>query len=79
MSSKLDQGLDDIISSNRGRGKPRGRGGRRVVSRVKNGPVGGIQKNSKPARGALKATVPTGPTKGSGESKILVSNLVSGA
>ena len=79
MSSKLDQGLDDIISSNRtGRGRGRGRGGRRVASKATTtAPVGGVKKNTRSAtRGTVRASVPTGPANGSGESKVIVSNLV---
>ena len=79
MSSKLDQGLDDIISSNRtSRGRGRGRGGRRVASKATTtAPVGGVKKNTRTAaKGTVKATAPTGPANASGESKVIVSNLV---
>lgn len=76
MSGKLDQSLDEIVSSHRG-GGARGRGGRRqprpvrsVVRPAAPGPVGGIKKSVKP-----KGRVPTGPA--GGDSKIFVSNLVS--
>ena len=79
MSSKLDQGLDDIISSNRGsRGRGRARGGRRVASKAApTAPVGGIKKNTRVApKGNAKVVTPTGPANASGESKVIVSNLV---
>ncbi|KAI9810674.1 MAG: hypothetical protein M1827_006133 [Pycnora praestabilis] len=86
MSGKLDQSLDEILSTRRnaarGRGAGRGRGRpRRAPNPVKsNGasvaaPVGGVKKNTKPARGSGKAAVPTGPAGRSGEGKIMVSNL----
>ena len=80
MSGKLDQSLDDILSS-----RPRGRGGRRGGRRVPTAaskvstraPVGGIQKNTKTAKSTAKAAAPNGPAAGTGDSKIIVSNLVS--
>ncbi|KAG7006468.1 pyridoxal reductase [Physcia stellaris] len=78
MSGKLDMALEEIVSSNRARGGRRGRGGRRASTRATaTAPAGGIKKNTRPARGAVKATVPTGPAGGSGESKVIVSNLPS--
>lgn len=75
-SGKLDQSLDEILSTqrraNRGRGNRRASAGNRPATTA---PAGGIQKN-KPARNATKPA----PAKGSGvvgESKIVVSNLVS--
>jgi len=82
MSGKLDQSLDDILSTRRKTAGRRGRGGRRVPNgtRVTTAvPAGGIQKSAKGARGPTKATVPSGPAAGSGDTKIIVSNLVSGA
>lgn len=81
MSGKLDQSLDDILSS-----RPRGgRGGRRGSRRAPTAgtkvstraPVGGIQKSTKTAKGSAKAAAPNGPAAGTGDSKIIVSNLVS--
>lgn len=74
MSGKLDQSLDEILSTQRKAA------GRRSTRRVAGGrpaasaPAGGIKKNVKPARNAGKPT----PAKGAslvGESKIMVSNL----
>ena len=79
MSAKLDQSLDEILST---RKTPRGRGrGRRAPNTARtNGaaaaPVGGIQKTARSTRGSARAAAPTGPTAGSGESKVIVSNLV---
>jgi len=81
MSGKLDQSLDEILSTQR-RSAVRGKGGRRVRRGNQAGrtapaaPVGGVKKNPKQAKGAVKA-IPTGPSGGSGESRIQVSNLVS--
>jgi THO complex subunit 4 len=81
MSGKLDKSLDEILSTQR-RSATRGnrRGGRRVAQAGRPAavpaPVGGVKKHVKSARGAGKA-IPTGPSAGSGESKIVVSNMVS--
>lgn len=79
MSGKLDQSLDEILSTNKRsvvRGK--GRGNRRVSqpgrAAAVAAPVGGVKKNLRQAKGAVKAT-PTGPAA-SGDSRIQVSNLV---
>ncbi len=84
MSGKLDQSLDEILTSRRqtarrGRGGRGGRGGRRVPNTAKTtvaAPAGGIKKNTKAVKGAVRAAVPSGPAAGNGESKIIVSNLV---
>ena len=78
MSSKLDQSLDDILSTRRKTVGRRGRG-RRVANgtKVTKAPVGGIQKSSKGGKAATKAAVPSGPAAGVDSSKIIVSNLVS--
>lgn len=81
MSGKLDQSLDDILSTRRKTAGRRGRGrrvptGTRVTTAA---PAGGIQKSAKNTRGAAKAAVPSGPAAGSGDTKIIVSNLVSKA
>jgi hypothetical protein len=81
MSGKLDQSLDEILSSTR---RTASRGGKTAVARRRSrtskpavaAPVGGVKKNPKGAKAAVKA-IPTGPSGGSGESKIMVSNLVS--
>lgn len=77
MSGKLDQSLGDIISTQR-RTAGRRRSARRSGDRpAVTAPVGGIKKTTKPARPA--ATKPGTPAKAAtitGESKIIVSNLV---
>lgn len=76
MSGKLDQSLDEILSTQRkaaGRRSSRRSAGRPAAPAA---PAGGVKKNVKPARNAGKPT----PAKGSGlvgESKIVVSNMVS--
>ncbi len=78
MSGKLDQSLDEILTSQRRNQQGRRRSLRRTAGTARpaaTAPAGGIQKSTKPARGAAKAT----PAKASGltgESKIMVSNLV---
>lgn len=77
MSSKLDLDLETIVNQRKPAGR-RGRG-RRVpnATRVTNAaPAGGISKTTKGAKQATKATAPSGPAAGSGDSKIIVSNLV---
>ncbi|EHK97645.1 putative mRNA export protein mlo3 [Glarea lozoyensis 74030] len=79
MSGKLDQSLDEILSSTR---RTAGRGGKTAVARRRSrtskpavpAPVGGVKKNARGAKAAVKP-VPTGPSGGNGESKIMVSNL----
>ena len=79
MSGKLDQSLDDILSSRpRGgravrRGRRAGTTGTKVAARA---PTGGIQKSTRAAKPATKTTAPNGPAAGTGDSKIIVSNLV---
>jgi hypothetical protein len=80
-SGKLDQSLDEILSVNKRSGvRGRGRQGRRVSRPGKTAavaaPIGGIKKSTKQAKGGAKA-IPTGPSGGSGDSRIQVSNLVS--
>jgi hypothetical protein len=81
MATKLDKSLDEILSTQR-RSATRGRGagGRRAAragrAAAAAAPVGGVKKHVKTAKGASKA-IPTGPSAGSGESKIVVSNMVS--
>lgn len=79
MSGKLDQSLDEILSTQR---RSAGGPGRRSQRRSTGGrpaaaaPVGGVQKTSRPARGAA-ANKPNAakPAQGSGDSKVIVSNL----
>jgi len=78
MSTKLDKSLDEIISTQR-RSSGRGRGGRRVGGRAAPAaaaPAGGVKKNPKHAKGAVK-NIPTGPSGSGSEGKILVTGFVS--
>lgn len=82
MSGKLDQSLEEILSARKQTAR-RGRGGRARGRRAPapgrttvTAPAGGIQK-SRNTKGPAKATAPSGPSGGNGESKIIVSNLVS--
>jgi hypothetical protein len=75
MSGKLDQTLDEILSTSR-RGGPRRSQRRSVGGRPTTAaPVGGIQKTTKPARASAAKPTPA-KAAASGESKIIVSNLV---
>lgn len=81
MSGKLDQSLDEILSSRRHSARRGGRGANRNTNTSKRTvapPVGGIKKNhaTRNARGAGRQVVPSGPADGAGASKIIVSNLV---
>lgn len=74
MSGKLDQSLDEIVSSRRAAGRGRGRGPRRVG---KAAPVGGIQKNTRTAATKAAAVKVAAATPAAGnDQKIIVSNLV---
>jgi THO complex subunit 4 len=77
MSGKLDQSLDEILSTQRkGAGNNR-RSARRPVARPTTAaPVGGVRKSAKPARGAAAKPTPAKASGAVGESKIQVSNLV---
>ena len=78
MSGKLDQSLDEILSTRRKTVGRRGRG-RRVpnATRVTTAaPAGGIQKNTK-AKATAKSVATNGAMPAVGDSKIIVSNLVS--
>jgi THO complex subunit 4 len=79
MSGKLDQSLDEILSTQRrGSGVGRRGRGRRAPQAGKTAavaaPVGGIKKNTRGPKGTGRA-VPTGPSSGAIDSKIVVSNL----
>jgi len=77
-TGKLDQSLDDILktrrqSTRRGRGPRRAGAGRPAATEA---PIGGVHKTTKQPKNAK--AVPTGPAAaGTGESKIMISNLVS--
>jgi len=75
MSGKLDQSLDEILSSRRGV-VGRRRSQRRPAGRpATTTPVGGVQKTAKNTRAAAAKSAPAKATGGSGESKIIISNL----
>ena len=80
MSGNLDKSLDEILSTRRNTAR-RGRGGRRAPNAARKSttaPVGGVKKATKEApRTGGRAPVPSGPAGGNGDSKIIVSNLVS--
>ncbi|KAK2001266.1 hypothetical protein LX36DRAFT_708669 [Colletotrichum falcatum] len=75
MSGKLDQSLDEILSTQRRAGgrrsQRRSTGGRPAAA----APVGGVQKTSKPARAAANKPNAAKPAQGTGDSKVIVSNL----
>lgn len=78
MSGKLDKPLDEIVSaqrrtSGRRRSLRRSTGGRPATT----APVGGVQKNAgRPTRGAAAKSIPAKAAPISGDSKVIVSNLV---
>lgn len=76
MSGKLDQSLDDILKTRKQSG---GRPARRAAAAKATAavaPVGGVKKNTKAARPIGKiGAIPSASAPG--ESKIIVSNLVS--
>ena len=79
MSGKLDQSLDDILSSRPRGGRAARRGRRAVTAGTKvatRTPAGGVQKSTKAAKASTKSAAPNGPAAGTGDSKIIVSNLV---
>jgi len=81
MSARLDKSLDEIISTRRTSGAKGNNRGRRVSRPGQTGkpavaaPVGGIKKNPKTTKAAVKTT-PTGPAGGR-EGRILVTGFVS--
>ncbi|KAG6360620.1 hypothetical protein INS49_011684 [Diaporthe citri] len=74
MSGKLDQSLDEILSTKR---TPAGgrRSTRKTARPAAPAPVGGVKKNTKPARGAAAKPSSGKAPRPTGESKIIVSNL----
>uniref|UniRef100_A0A098E4K5 RRM domain-containing protein n=1 Tax=Gibberella zeae (strain ATCC MYA-4620 / CBS 123657 / FGSC 9075 / NRRL 31084 / PH-1) TaxID=229533 RepID=A0A098E4K5_GIBZE len=75
MSGKLDQALDDITQAQR-RGARRRSNPRRAAGRpAAAAPIGGIQKNTKPARGSGAKPAPAKAAPTNSDSKIIVSNL----
>ena len=77
MSGKLDQSLDEIALSRRGGQR---RSSRRTAGRpTTTAPVGGISKGARQARGGAANKPAPAKAPISGDSKIIVSNLVSTA
>jgi THO complex subunit 4 len=76
MSGKLDQSLDEILSTNKGTRAGGRRSTRKTARPAAAAPVGGVKKNTKPARGAAAKPSTGKAAKPPGESKIIVSNLV---
>ncbi|KAI0970789.1 hypothetical protein F4678DRAFT_103114 [Xylaria arbuscula] len=75
-NGKLDQPLDEIISTQRRTVGGRRRSQRRPAGRpVAAAPVGGVQKTSRQPRNAAAKQAPTKAAGGNGESKVVVSNL----
>ncbi|KAI8634220.1 RNA recognition domain-containing protein [Xylariaceae sp. FL1651] len=76
MSGKLDQSLDEILSTQRRVAGGRRRSQRRSAGRPTTAaPVGGVQKTSKQPRNAATKQAPAKAAGGNGESKVVVSNL----
>ncbi|KAI1506485.1 RNA recognition domain-containing protein [Biscogniauxia marginata] len=76
MSGKLDQPLDEIISSQRRAVGGRRRSQRRPAGRpATTAPVGGVQKTSRQNRATTSKQTPAKAAGGNGESKVVVSNL----
>ncbi|KAI0137228.1 hypothetical protein BJ170DRAFT_49234 [Xylariales sp. AK1849] len=78
MSGKLDQSLDEIVSTQRkaggrrgGRTNPRRSAGRPTTT----APVGGVHKNSKKPQAAASKQAPAKAFGGNGDGKVVVSNL----
>ncbi|KAI0555956.1 hypothetical protein F4679DRAFT_11421 [Xylaria curta] len=75
-SGKLDQPLDEIISTQRRAVGGRRRSQRRSAGRpVATAPVGGVQKTPRQPRNAATKQAPAKAAGGNGESKVVVSNL----
>ncbi|KAI3327766.1 RNA recognition domain-containing protein [Xylariaceae sp. AK1471] len=76
MSGKLDQSLDEILSTQRRAvGRRRGTQRRSAGRPAATAPVGGVQKTSKQPRNAATKQAPAKNAGGNGESKVVVSNL----
>jgi THO complex subunit 4 len=77
-ANKLDKSLDEILSSQRRTSGRRGGAARRSIGGrpATTAPVGGVQKNARPARNAATKPAPTKPASAIGTSKIVVSNMV---
>ena len=77
MSGKLDKPLDEIVSAQRKNVRARRASQRRTTGRpAVTAPIGGIKKSAKTARGAATKPMPAKGGAPTGESKVIVSNLV---
>ncbi|KAF7504518.1 hypothetical protein GJ744_002138 [Endocarpon pusillum] len=76
MSGKLDQSLDEILSTRRkaNRGRRPHKPAKTTGTTAKTAPVGGVKKSVKSAKSATKG-VPSGPSAPPKESKIIVTGL----
>ncbi|KAF5676297.1 mRNA export mlo3 [Fusarium heterosporum] len=75
MSGKLDQALDDITQAQRRSARRRPAQRRSTGRPAAAAPIGGIQKSTKPARGAGAKNAPAKAAPTNSDSKIIVSNL----
>ncbi|KAI9787112.1 MAG: hypothetical protein M1839_003347 [Geoglossum umbratile] len=79
MAGKLDQSLDEILSTQRRTANRPSHGRRHKGSKDSAAPaaspVGGVKKNTKASNRGGRTSVPTGPSAGSVDGKIIVSNL----
>lgn len=76
MSGKLDQSLDEIATTQR-RAAGRRRNPQRRAAPTPAAPAGGVKKNTKPTRNAGAKPAPAKGALARGDSKVIVSNLVS--
>ena len=80
MAGKLDQSLDEILSTHRRTANRPSHGrrhkGNKDSTAPATSPVGGVKKATKASTRGGRASVPTGPSAGSVDGKIIVSNLV---
>lgn len=79
MSGKLDQSLDEIATTQRRNnvGRRRNPARRPAAKAAPAAPVGGVKKATKPARNTSAKPAPVKGFQGRGDSKVIVSNLVS--
>ena len=77
MSGKLDQSLDEITTAQRRSSRRRSTQRRSTGRPAAAAPVGGVQKTTKPARGAAAKPALAKAAAANADSKIIVSNLVS--
>lgn len=82
MSGKLDQSLDEILTTRRRSNGPRRRSQRQATTTGRPtvaAPVGGVQKNPRNARAPANKPTPAKAAPHTGDSKIIVNNLVRSA